>query len=224
MSSAAGNPQVAGFPEHLEDLRGDGCGKHPGGHRNPRVVIEEVHDLDPGVIGDAPMGNVGLPAFVRQLGLESDPGAPRALVGLGHHEPPTAKHPPDRRDRRHLIVAKAQVVVDRLGPGIQALIGQGLAQLDDLVLKPVGRAVRDPPCGPRSGCDRFIPSSPEPADDLADPALGDPISPAHVPVAPPLQHDRVHHVASSRCRMDESRWRPSWWHREPMIRASGQPQ
>jgi len=58
------------------------CGKVERFHRQPRVVIQHVHDLDLGAVGKPPVGDVGLPALVRQLRLEPDP------PGLVNRNPP----------------------------------------------------------------------------------------------------------------------------------------
>jgi hypothetical protein len=65
-------------------------------------------------------------------------------VRLGDDEPSSAEHPPDRGDRRHLSAAEPDVVVDRAGPGVQAELGELLAQPDDLVLDLIGDPVGDP--------------------------------------------------------------------------------
>jgi hypothetical protein len=61
------------------------------------VVIEEVEDLDVGAVGQRPVGRVGLPALVGQLGLEATPRALRSLLGLGVTKP--------RRDKTRQMVA-----------------------------------------------------------------------------------------------------------------------
>jgi hypothetical protein len=93
-------------------------------------------------------------------------------------------------------MARAEVVVDRRRPGVQSELGQLLAQRDDLVLERVGRTVRDALGGPGPRLDRGVATCPEPADQLAHPALGHAVGTGNLPLAPPLHHDRVHHVAS----------------------------
>lgn len=43
---------------------------------------DHVQDLDVGAIGQRPVGDVGLPAFVRLIGLEPDEGASRTFLRL----------------------------------------------------------------------------------------------------------------------------------------------
>jgi hypothetical protein len=51
-------------------------------------------------------------------------------------------------------------------------------------------------CGPGPRPDRRVPSGPEPTNQRAGPALGHPVRPGDLTVAPPLEHDRVHHLSS----------------------------
>lgn len=96
------------------------------------MVVELVEDLDLEAVGDAHMGDVGLPALVGLFSGEADDRAAGALVGLVHDESTGSEHPPDRRQRRHHGVAGAQVVLDSRRARIEALFGEGLAQLDDV--------------------------------------------------------------------------------------------
>ncbi len=189
-------PACAGFlegPQHSGSRRG---AKNMRSHRQPRVIVDEVHDLHLGVIAQSPVREVGLPALVRELGFEPDPRAPRSFVRLGGHEAPSPEHPPDRRDRRHLLVVKPQVVVDRLGAGIQAEIAELLAERHDLVLDPLRGAVGDPLRSPRPWLERAVATLAEAPDELPDVALGDPMGRSHLPVGAALEHHGVHHVAS----------------------------
>ena len=108
------------------------------------MVVDHVQDLDLGPVGELPMGEVGLPPFVGHGGLEPDERAPRSLLRLRSDEAPPAEDPPDRGHRwdHGLRVALAQVVRDRVGTGIQSLVRQLLAQLDDLLLHGLGRSRR----------------------------------------------------------------------------------
>jgi hypothetical protein len=124
--------------ECLDDVGGTCVGEDPRGDQGPGVVVEDVEDLHLGAVGEGPVGDVGLPALVGQVGLEAPPGATGPLLGLGDNLAPSAQHPPDRRHRRHHLVvapmADKQVVVDGVGAGVEALASQGLAQGHDLVL------------------------------------------------------------------------------------------
>ena len=65
-----------------------------------------------------------------------------ALVGAELHEPAGLEHPLDRRHRQHLAVAFRQVIVHRLGSGVETVARQRLVDLDDLVLS----TMRDGQC------------------------------------------------------------------------------
>ena len=126
-----------------------GLGDRPGigGHQQPGVIVDHVQDLDLGAVGQAPVGDVGLPSLVRQIGFEPDERGAGRFCGWGVTKPRRRKDPPDRRDRRAGAVAARQVIGDRVGAGIQALIGERLAKLDDLVLD-LDRGLLRAPTGP----------------------------------------------------------------------------
>ena len=115
------------------------------------------------------MGDVGLPALVRHLGLEPDEGAGGALLGLGGDEPPTGRI-------RQIVEAAGELPralggdVDRLGPRIEPLVGQALAERDDLILDPGGSSWGSPGVGERR-LERLVAFPMEPTDELVDPLL-----------------------------------------------------
>ena len=80
-------------------------------------------------------GDVRLPRLVGQRRLEANVGASRSLVRLRLNEAPAFEDPPDRRDRRGRGITQTEVVVDRLGAGVEALIGELLAETNDAVLE-----------------------------------------------------------------------------------------
>ena len=100
------------------------------------MVIEDVQDLHLAAIGEAPMGDVGLPALVGLLGAEPLPRRPGPFLRLRHHEPAADQDPPDRGDGRHRVdPGDLQVGRDRFRAGVQALLRQLVAVADDLVLQ-----------------------------------------------------------------------------------------
>ena len=103
-------------------------------HTHPREVIEEVDYLDLGVVFELKEGDVCLPRFVGELCLEAHKGALGALVGLSLDKAPAFEDPPDRRGRRRRWIGEAEVVVDRVGAGIEALIDELLAEPHDPVI------------------------------------------------------------------------------------------
>jgi hypothetical protein len=50
------------------------------------VVVDPAEDLDVDAVGEAPVGEVGLPGLVGLLGLEADVGRAGLLAGFGHDE------------------------------------------------------------------------------------------------------------------------------------------
>jgi hypothetical protein len=106
------------------------------------VVVDDVADLDAGAVGEGPVSDVGLPAFVGLFGGEADEGALGPLVGLRGDEPAGSQDPPDRRHRRGAAVAPLQMEGNSRRPGFMTGLVEALADLDDLVLDGLGRAVR----------------------------------------------------------------------------------
>jgi hypothetical protein len=93
------------------------------------MVVDEVQHLDVAAVGQRPVGGVGLPALVGQLGAETYIGAPGPFLGLGDDKTSPGQHPPDARHRRDQLAGAAftpghQVVLDSVRPGVQALFGQ----------------------------------------------------------------------------------------------------
>ena len=80
-----------------------------------RVVIEPGDDLRVGAVGQADVGEVGLPALVRLLGLEADVRALRLLLRGRDHPAVPGQDPRDRRPG-HRGAVPVQVPADRLGP------------------------------------------------------------------------------------------------------------
>ena len=97
------------------------------------VVVEPGEDFDVGAIGEAVVGEVGLPGFVGLLGGEADVGGLRFLLGFGDDEAGAADDPVDRRSRHGELVVVLKVPGDRVGAGIEALGGELSAEFDDEV-------------------------------------------------------------------------------------------
>jgi len=83
--------------ERSDNIGGLGGHKRLGGDQQPGMVVNHVEDLHLGAVGELPVGGVGLPALVGELGLETPPGALRSLLGWGAMKP--------RRDSTRQIVA-----------------------------------------------------------------------------------------------------------------------
>jgi hypothetical protein len=157
----------------------------------PGVVVEEVVDLHAGAVGELPVGGVGLPAFVGQVGAEPGAGALGPFAGLRGDEPATGQHPPDRRDSRQGFHAGCgQVGADRLGAGVQALLRQVLAQPDDLVLEVQADRARVGvgSLGPRS--ERGLAFGFVAVEELLDPVAGDLVVAGDLTLGASLEGDR----------------------------------
>lgn len=64
--SAGSLPGARG--DRVDDVGAGGDGSGDTGDGDPGVVVDDVEDFDVAVIGQAPVGDVGLPALVGQVG------------------------------------------------------------------------------------------------------------------------------------------------------------
>jgi hypothetical protein len=78
----------------------------------PGVVVEGVEDFYVGAVGQGPVGDVELPAFVGLFGLEPDVAAFGALVGLWSDKASGGEDPPDRGHCGAGVVALLKVKRD----------------------------------------------------------------------------------------------------------------
>ena len=110
------------------------------------MVVDDVEDLDVGPVGEGPVGGVGLPALVGQVGFEALPGAAWSFLGLGCDEPSSDQDPPDRGCRRRWLaaasVAELEVVGDGGRAGVEALVEERFAEFDGVVFDGLGRSGR----------------------------------------------------------------------------------
>jgi hypothetical protein len=88
------------------------------GQGEPGVIIEPGQDLSAGAVGERVVGEVGLPASVRLLGLESDVGRFRPFPRLGGDQATGGQVPADRRRRDCDLVIVVQMPGDRIRPGV----------------------------------------------------------------------------------------------------------
>jgi hypothetical protein len=120
--------------EGLEHVRGFDGVQCNGGEAEARVVVDQVENLDVGGVGQLPVGRVGLPHLVGQLGLEANPRGLGTLVRLGRDQAVGLEDPPDGRPRGRGSEAQAKVVGDGLRSGVMTGTGQLAPQLDDCIL------------------------------------------------------------------------------------------
>ena len=79
-------PDLSRFVDGAHDIGRPGGDKGPGGHTQPRVVVDDVEHLVDPAFGRFDVGDVGLPALVGEVSLEADPRALGSLVRLGDDE------------------------------------------------------------------------------------------------------------------------------------------
>ena len=98
------------------------------------VVVEPVEDLHVGAVGQPPVGEVGLPAFVGLLGGEADVGRFGSLLRCGCDQPGRVQVAVDRgRPTRVRPWWCSQVPGDGVWPVVEAFAGQLVAQFDDQI-------------------------------------------------------------------------------------------
>jgi hypothetical protein len=122
--------QAVGCGDGPERGQDDRAGDGPvagGGEQVAGVVIEPVQDLHVGAAGTAvgqrPVGEVGLPDLIGQVGLEAAVGALRPLPGIGDDGAVPGQNPRHRGDRdAHVFLA--QVPGDGVRTSVQAPPGQ----------------------------------------------------------------------------------------------------
>jgi hypothetical protein len=86
---------LAGAVQGADDVGGADGAEHPGLDAQARVVVDDVEDLDGGAFGEGPVRDVGLPAFVREVGREAFERRFGSLVRLGCDEAAGFEDPPD---------------------------------------------------------------------------------------------------------------------------------
>ena len=85
-----GDVTIAGL--NVGALEHAACGA---GQAEPGMVIEPVQDLHVQAVGQGPVGDVGLPAFVGLLGREAQVAGLGPLVRLRGDEPASGQDPPE---------------------------------------------------------------------------------------------------------------------------------
>ena len=132
-----GNAVLAcGFTERALDDRGGDPGVRADVQGVAGAVVEPGDDLDvragPSVgMGQSVVGEVGLPGLVRHGGLEADVGGLGSLRGLGGDQPCRGEVAADGGSRHPVSVVVLEVPGDGLGAGVQAGVGQLLADPQD---------------------------------------------------------------------------------------------
>jgi hypothetical protein len=104
------------------------------------VVVEPVEDLCVGAVGQSPVGEVGLPAFVGLFGGEPDVGALGALTWLGLDQAVVVQDAADGGGRRDRQALSSELALERQWPSVEAFGGEPFAlqyhRCDDVVADP----------------------------------------------------------------------------------------
>ena len=96
-----------------------------------RKKVEPGEDLGVGAVGEAMVGDVGLPGLVGLFGCEPDVGGPRLLLRRRLDQGVAFEDPVDRCPRHGGLVMVFEVPGDRVGAGVETFGGELSAELDD---------------------------------------------------------------------------------------------
>jgi hypothetical protein len=88
------------------------------------VVIEPAQDFCVGVVGQPPVGEVGLPAFVGLFGGKADVGGFGSFGRRGCDQAGGVQVATDRGDRHLQLMVVVQVPGDRVRSGVEAFAYQ----------------------------------------------------------------------------------------------------
>jgi hypothetical protein len=182
---------LGGFVQDSGDVDRSDAGHGLGSDAEPGVVVDDVEDLEVGVIGDADVGDVCLPALVREVGLEADVAALGPLVRFRGDEAAGFEDPPDRRDRRRVTPALNKVVADRLGAGVEAAVGELLAERDHRLVVAVSDARWAVVRSPRARYEADVALLPVAGEELVQPAAMDPMRGGELGDRPPRPQMRL---------------------------------
>ena len=115
---------LAAVEERVDDvMAGDGA-VGGAGQQETGVVVEPVEDLHVGAVGEVPVGEVGLPAFVGLGGFEPVIGALGRLRGCGVISPAVMQDAADRGCRGRPEAFLGEVPGDGDRAGVQAVGGE----------------------------------------------------------------------------------------------------
>gem|GEM_PF-4619623 len=86
------------------------------------MIVDEIEDLNTSAVAQLPMGEIGLPGFIRLGCFKADIGRAGTFAWLGLDEAIAGENLPDGGDGRGAAEFKAQVVGDGVGTGIESLL------------------------------------------------------------------------------------------------------
>ena len=144
------------------------------------MVVEPGQDLDVGAVGEAVVGEVGLPGLVRLLGGEADVGGLRLLLRFRNDETSAAHGPVDRRSGDGELVVVFEVPGDRVGSGVQPGRAQSAAQLEDQLHRRRRGCIRPATWPSRTRGERCLTLSAVPGNERIDPRSGHAVGACHL--------------------------------------------
>ncbi len=162
------------------------------------VVVEPVQDLDVGAVGEAPVGEVGLPGLVGLRGFEPEVGRPGSLPWFRDDQAGGVQDASDRGGRRCRQVLLLQVP----GQGDRACVQPRGGQLDSKLHDPLGNlgrhSVRAGSRCSRAGFDRVQAAVSVTGQESVQMATGEPVLGCRRGHGQLLGHDLQHGDTSTR--------------------------
>lgn len=164
---------VGGCAEGREhDRGGDGVVGSEGEHE-AGAVIQPGQDLNVAAVFEGEVGEVGLPALIRQVCLEAGVGGLRSFLRFGGDEVCAVQGAPDRGGRDGDAVVVVKVPGEGVGAGVQAAGGELVAQPDDEIHHVVAERGRGGVGCAGAGFEGGVALDAPSGDELGDPAFGD---------------------------------------------------
>jgi hypothetical protein len=122
-----------GFLERVQDNRSGDAAVGGDRERVAGVVVEPGQDFGVGRVGEPPVGEVGLPAFVGLVGSQTDVGGLGTFRRCWGDQSGCGEVAADRGDRHLQLVVMFQMPGDGVGSGVEARGAQLVAELDDQI-------------------------------------------------------------------------------------------
>jgi hypothetical protein len=95
------------------------------------VIVDPAQNFGVVAVGEGPVGEVSLPAFVGLFGGKADVGRFRAFLRAGCDEPGRGEVAADAGRRNSHVVVVVEVPGDGVGSSVESFAGQCCAHLED---------------------------------------------------------------------------------------------
>ena len=153
------------------------------------VVIDPAQDLDLAVVGEAPVGEIGLPHLIGQFRLEADVGRTRSFLGLRGDPTVTIQDAVHRRPRDPQVVVMSEMPDDLVGARVVTTGDKSVTDRHDQLHRRLGCPVRRRKWTSRAWNERGVAIGAVARDELGHPALRHVIVACHLALSAALDDD-----------------------------------